>query len=215
MVAGSVESFNTARERPAPDQASRLSRSSSRSSLQVTSPDRDRKARRPSTQRRSSSVAQPHKGYAARIRSNYTRKSSTMYANIVLRRQEFSAEDEPEEVEEDWEIQRIRPQGSTGFSGMRRRSQLLRRRATQQLAGVDDASEGGVPARPEAGTGPPAEEDEAEPEEGTVRADSDSYEASEAGSVESFTLKVSSKFPLICPSERFGVDCCLGPPTSY
>ena len=189
MIAGSVESFNTARERPTPDQASRLSRSSSKSSLRVTSPDRDRKARRPSTQRRSSSVAQPHKGYAARIRFNYTRKCSTMRANIVLRRQEFSAEDEPEEVEEDWGIQRIRPQGSTGFSGMRRRSQLLRRRATH---GVDEALEGGVPARPEAGTGPPVEEDGAEPEEGTVRADSDSYEASEAGSVESFTLKVSS-----------------------
>lgn len=66
----------------------------------------------------------------------------------------------------------------------KRRSQLLRRRGTQTTHSVVEENgneELNSPAEAD-------EENEHDHEEGTVRADS--YEPSEAGSVESFTLKV-------------------------
>ncbi|KAI5848139.1 Sodium/calcium exchanger protein-domain-containing protein [Tricharina praecox] len=165
VIPSSVESFNTARERPAggAEQPSTLSRASSKSSLRdIVSPDKKVRAR-PSNIRRASST-HPHKG------------------------QEFSAEDEPEEVEEDQRARTASSISSISFSGMRRRSQLLRRRTTQQvLPNVEDDPDESSDQETSQAAAQQAEQDDVEAEEGTMRADS--YESSDAGSVNSFTLK--------------------------
>ncbi|RPA91932.1 hypothetical protein L873DRAFT_1711994 [Choiromyces venosus 120613-1] len=144
---------------------SRLSTTSSAASSlrgRISSPDK--KTRRPSTTRRTSTVGQPHKG------------------------QEFSVDDETDEVEEDLGQRHRGAAGSTGFAAMRRHSQLLRRRMAPQTAlsnvdSLDDESTS-QPDDPPSGDQETEEEDG---EEGTVRGET--YEASEADSVESFTLK--------------------------
>lgn len=106
-------------------------------------------------------------------------------------------DDETNEVEVDQEY-RQRGQGSTGYAAMRRHSQLLRRRNTAALSNVDSTDDEGtqtpdtgVPVEEQSGDDDGEGEDgEEEVDEGTVKADE--YEPSEAGSVESFTLKVSS-----------------------
>lgn len=115
-------------------------------------------------------------------------------------------DDETNEVEVDQEY-RQRGQGSTGYAAMRRHSQLLRRRNTQPavLSNVDSMDdegmqipETGVPIEEQSGDDDGGLEDreEEEVEEGTVKADE--YEPSEADSVESFTLKVSSTITARC-----------------
>lgn len=104
-------------------------------------------------------------------------------------------DDETDEVEGDLEQKHRGVAGSTGFAGMRRHPQILRRRTTQQtaLSNVDSADDES-PAAPDDGT--PSDEletEEGEGEEGTVRAET--YEASDSGSAESFTLKVSTYNP--------------------
>ncbi|CAZ86548.1 unnamed protein product [Tuber melanosporum] len=172
-VPSSLESFSSAAEHirtHSPENIasteSRLSRTSSAASSlrgRISSPDR--KPRRPSTTRRTSTVGHPHKG------------------------QEFSVDDETDEVEEDLGQRHRSATGSTGFSAMRRHSQLLRRRTTPQTALSDVDSMGGEPVSQQGD--PPSEEQETEGEEDgeerTVRGGT--YEASDAGSVESFTLK--------------------------
>jgi len=110
-------------------------------------------------------------------------------------RQEFSVDDETDEVEEDLGQRHRGATGSTGFAAMRRHSQLLRRRTTPQtaLSNVDSTDDEPTFQQDD----PPSEEQETEEEEdgeeGTVRGEP--YEASNAGSVESFTLKVSGGRP--------------------
>ncbi|KAL7276660.1 hypothetical protein RUND412_000320 [Rhizina undulata] len=172
----SFDSYNTAYEttEPAPTpehpiNISRRSRNSSpSSSTRELASSLERRPRRPSATRRSSSIIQPHKG------------------------QEFSVDDEPSEVEGDLEQkQRNLAQtghGSTGYGGMRRRSQLLRRRATQHtvlsnVESVDDEAEIQSTNAPD----DVEQNDSDEEDNGTVRGGS--YPSSEADSVESFTLK--------------------------
>lgn len=166
-VPSSVEStntFNTARERTGQEHSSLLSRTSSRSSLRDIVVPPDRKPRRPANVRRISSTAQPHKG------------------------QEFSAEDQPDEIEEDHRARTVSSGGSTAYSGMRRRSQILRRRTTQSaLPNVQDEFDE-ESSDPESSAVPhSSEQPDAEVEEGTMRGES--YEPSDAGSANSFTLK--------------------------
>lgn len=107
-------------------------------------------------------------------------------------RQEFSVDDETDEVEVDLE-QKQRGHGGTGYTAMRRHSNILRRRGTQPLPNVDstddegDSTETAGPIEEQSGEDEEEQQDDGE-EEGTVRADD--YEPSDAGSVESFTLKV-------------------------
>ncbi|KAH8154306.1 uncharacterized protein LAJ45_02074 [Morchella importuna] len=146
----------------------RLSRTSSAaSSLRGRFSSSDKKPRRPSATRRASTLFQPHKG------------------------QEFSVDDETDEVEVDLE-QKQRGHGGTGYTAMRRHSNILRRRGTQPLPNVDstddegDSTETAGPIEEQSGEDEEEQQDDGE-EEGTVRADD--YEPSDAGSVESFTLK--------------------------
>jgi len=72
---------------------------------------------------------------------------------------------------------------------MRRRSQLLRRRTTSQaLPNVNDDPDESSDHETSQAAAQQAEQDEGEAEEGTMR--DESYESSDAGSVNSFTLKV-------------------------
>ena len=105
-------------------------------------------------------------------------------------RQEFSAEDEPEEVEEDQRARTASSIPSVSYSGMRRRSQLLRRRTTQQVRPNvdDDLDEQSSDHEVSQAAAQQAEQDEAEAEEDAMRAES--FPSSDAGSVNSFTLKV-------------------------
>lgn len=91
--------------------------------------------------------------------------------------QPFSADDNPSEVEED-----SRQLGTTGFTPIikRRTSQLFRRRTSQRPPRSETQQ------APEA-EGPEEQEDGEDEGDGTVLADS--YEGSDAGSAESFTLK--------------------------
>ncbi|KAI5778945.1 Sodium/calcium exchanger protein-domain-containing protein [Geopyxis carbonaria] len=163
-IPSSLESFNTAHEVSTSERdPPHLSRTSSQSSIRDRVASPERRPPRPPTARRTSSATHLHK------------------------RKGFSADDETSEIEEDWEHQRATAasvHGSTGYSTMRkRRSQLLRRRGTQTARStVEESVDEEPPSSAEAD-----DENEHEHEEGTVRADS--YEPSEAGSVESFTLK--------------------------
>ncbi|KAF8537709.1 Sodium/calcium exchanger protein-domain-containing protein [Trichophaea hybrida] len=167
IVPSSVESFNTARERPTTEQPLGISRTSSHSSLRDRVASPERKSRRPTTARRASSAAHPHKG------------------------QEFSAEDELIEVEEDQRARTVSSLGSTGYSGMRRRSQLLRRRTTQPAPQTVDDDDDDLDEEISGAVGTTAttaaEQPDVEVEEGTMRADS--YDGSDTGSECSFTLK--------------------------
>lgn len=102
-------------------------------------------------------------------------------------RPEFSVDDNESEVEEDLNTQRIRATvpGSTSFAQMRRQS-LLRRRSTAigSAAAADDEHTEHSDMGEDDGEG------EDEGEEGT---DDESYEPSEADSVESFTLKARNR----------------------
>lgn len=186
---------------------SRLSRTSSTaSSLRDRFSSPDRKSRRPSATRRPSTAFQPHKGWVSSKNPLVlcTAKGvKRKLTSLGLDRQEFSVDDETNEVEVDQEY-RQRGQGSTGYAAMRRHSQLLRRRNTQStvLSNVDstddegtETPDTGVPIEEQSGDDDGEEEDEEEEvDEGTVKADE--YEPSEADSVESFTLKVSSNSTL-------------------
>jgi hypothetical protein len=125
-------------------------------------------------------------------------------------RQEFSAEDEPDEVEEDQRARTASSVASTAFSGARRRSQGLRRRTTQSVLPNAQGDLDEESSEHESSTMPQSsEQPDAEVEEGTMRAES--YEPSDAGSVNSFTLKV------VRSSLRYSTatDSCLGSATSY
>lgn len=127
----------------------------------------ERKPRRPSAPRRSTS-AHPHKW------------------------QEFSTEDELNEVEDDWVHHRVRTASShanPAYSGMRRRSQILRRRGTQPatLSNLEDSSDEDRSGEAELSVHPAGELHDTEHEDATVRAES--YDGSETSSAESFTLK--------------------------
>lgn len=211
VYSGSLDSFTSALSNPSEqltlDQQNpenlttggtdRLSRTSSAaSSLKERFSSPDRRPRRPSATRRTSTAFQPHKGWDSPSTPLYTTKGvQRKLTSLCLGSQEFSVDDETTEVEVDLE-QKQRGHGSTGYAAMRRHSQLLRRRNTQPtiLSNVDSTDdedtqpiETTVPIEEQSGE-EEGEEGEDGAEEGTVKADE--YEPSDAGSVESFTLKV-------------------------
>lgn len=107
-----------------------------------------------------------------------SRRNSTHPNTVPKTRPEFSVDDNQSEVEEDLNTQRVRGT-STSYSQMRRHS-LLRRRPTAGGPADDEEME-----CPEVGG-----EDEEGEGEGDGGSGDESYEPSEADSVESFTLKV-------------------------
>lgn len=132
-----------------------------------------------------------------------SRRNSTHPNTVSKFRPEFSVDDNQSEVEEDLNTQRIRGTipGSTSYSQMRRHS-LLRKRPTVGGPADDEEME-----RPEIG-----EEDELGEGEGGEGSGDESYEPSEADSVESFTLKVGSPVKVIEPITN--IKPFLGPATS-
>ena len=130
---------------------------------------------------KASSTTSSIRGHKKSRRPPASRRNSTHPNTVPKIRPEFSVDDNQSEVEEDLNTQRIRGTipGSTGYSGMRRHS-LMRRRQTIGGAADDEEME-----RPEVG-----EEDEQGSGEGDDGSGDESYEPSEADSVESFTLKV-------------------------
>jgi Ca2+:H+ antiporter len=100
------------------------------------------------------------------------------------------------EVEDDWVHHRVRTASShanPAYSGMRRRSQILRRRGTQPatLSNLEDSSDEDRSGEAELSVHPAGELHDTEHEDATVRAES--YDGSETSSAESFTLKVCAK----------------------
>ena len=118
-------------------------------------------------------------------RPTVSRRGSTLPNTIHKPRPEFSVDDNESEVEEDLQTQRVRGTlGSTSYSAMRRHS-LLRRRST--AIGAHSLPEGEPSEHSDSG-----EEGQTEHEDADEHGSGDeSYEPSEADSVESFTLKVS------------------------
>lgn len=123
------------------------------------------------------SIERPPGQRSTTRRKSINRRPSAAPIASAPRVQPFSADDDASEVEED-----SKQLGSTGFTPIvkRRTSQLLRRRTSQR------------PPRPETQQAPETEgaeepEDEEDEGDGTVLANS--YEGSDAGSAESFTLK--------------------------
>ncbi|RPB20762.1 hypothetical protein L211DRAFT_506489 [Terfezia boudieri ATCC MYA-4762] len=129
---------------------------------------------------KASSTTSSIRGQKKSRRPPASRRNSTHPNTVPKIRPGFSVDDNQSEVEEDLNTQRIRGTipGSTSYSQMRRHS-LLRRRPTIGVPAEDEEIE-----RPEAG-----EEEEQGEGEGDDGSGDDSYEPSEADSVESFTLK--------------------------
>ncbi|PWW72990.1 hypothetical protein C7212DRAFT_354220 [Tuber magnatum] len=170
---------------------SRLSRTSSAASSlrgRISSPGE--RPRRPSATRRTSTVGQPHKGCVLQeSRRLPWRLFGKAYIANGHDRQEFSVDDETDEVEEDLGQRHRGVAGSTGFAAKRRHSQLLRRRTTPQtiLSNVGSIDDETMSQQDDSPGEEQETEEEGDGEEGTVRGET--YQASDAGSVESFTLK--------------------------
>ncbi|KAF8427853.1 Sodium/calcium exchanger protein-domain-containing protein [Tirmania nivea] len=138
--------------------------------------DHDQIAPTPKTSSTTSSI----RGHKKSRRPPASRRNSTHPNTVPKIRPEFSVDDNQSEVEEDLNTRKIRGTipGSTSYSQMRRHSMLRRRPAIRGPADDEEMERSKISG-----------EVEHSEDEGSNGSGDESYEPSEADSVESFTLK--------------------------